>query len=337
MRLNIHFSAALIFCLPLLHASAPANADPVSAEIQAGVQELMGKRQKLLNQLPDSLLAQQIADILSKAAAELTAYDAQLRPQNLPYNERIDKLRQRFREQMNPLYELKPTGGFNMVYGESYFTLEIWETGGSTDSRRAYILSGKLAQLFNMMSFFSEAARTDPDTFNRAFKMALRDFMKDGQNIAQRERHKGTKFASELLKRFSEIRDELTRLDEELRQQNAPHRKRVKELRELYLKWMKRFNHFGPVYEGGSEDDIEFFPQGPSSSFRISSVRRFSGGTSKSTSEGPIAGLLDDTLLVFETRFDDIVYYLGALMLFAVAVLAFFLVGSSRRNRRQSA
>ena len=42
---------------------------------------------------------------LSKAAAELTAYEAQLRPQNLSPGERIEKMRKRFRELMNPLYE----------------------------------------------------------------------------------------------------------------------------------------------------------------------------------------------------------------------------------------
>ena len=42
----------------------------------------------------------------------------------------------------------------------------------------------------------------------------------------------------------------LERLDEELRQQNAPIDKRIKALRERYLEWMKRFNQFGPIYEG---------------------------------------------------------------------------------------
>ena len=32
MRLNIHITAALVVCLPLLYASAPANADTVLAQ-----------------------------------------------------------------------------------------------------------------------------------------------------------------------------------------------------------------------------------------------------------------------------------------------------------------
>lgn len=337
------FAAFLTAAALLLHASAQENApstnpDPVSAQIQAGVKELMGNRQKMLKALPDSQLAAQIADILSKAAAELTAYDAQLRPQNLPREERVDKLRKRFRERMNLLYNLKPTGGFDMSYGESYFVLTIWRTrtgAGGFENPHIYILSDKIAQLFDMMSFFTYALQSEPDTFNRAFKMALKDFMREGQGFAKR--YPGSKFESELLKRFSEIKVDLINLDEELRQQNAPHEERMKALRERYTEWMERFNHFGPIYDGDSEYDIKYRSTALSE-IAITSVERTSSSTSSSKSSGPVARLLEEALLVFEYRmsgkFMNIAYYLAGLALIGGAFLAFLIWGLRRKRGR---
>ena len=91
-----------------------------------------------------------------------------------------------------------------------------------------------------------------------------------------------------------------------------------------------------PFTRANSEDDIEFFHGGPSTNFRITSVRRTSSSSSESQSEGPVAGLLNDTLLIFESRFENLAYGLGALALFAIAVLTALLVGSSRRKRRKT-
>ena len=176
---------------------------------------------------------------------------------------------------------LTPSGGFDTAYDESYFILQIrgFDTAGgvddvhgapSSDGSQMYYLSSELAHLFDMASpFFSEAVQTDPDTFSRAFKMGLKEFTREARDFIKSNRYESSKFENEFLNRFSEIRADLIRLNEELRQQNAPHDKRIKTLRERYLEWMERFNHFGPIYDGVAEYDVEFRQYGTNSTLLV--------------------------------------------------------------------
>ena len=101
MRLNIHISAVLVVCLPLLHASAQENGAPDDAfslelkEVAAGLKE-NGHYLYINSSRADS--ADKVRRLLAVIADELIIYDDRLRALRHPPEERMPMLRKRFRK-----------------------------------------------------------------------------------------------------------------------------------------------------------------------------------------------------------------------------------------------
>ncbi|MDE0022494.1 MAG: hypothetical protein OXT69_14085 [Candidatus Poribacteria bacterium] len=243
---------------PLLQNAAQTNLDSISTQLQAGVNDLMTASQTIHRELPESELAKQIADILSNTATALTEYDEQLLARNISREESIDMLRKRYREQMEPLHDLKPINGAKVRYDEAHQNMRIYESGSVSraSSKGDLLASGSvslfeiglgsnLERLFDLHSFVEQELRTDPNAFTRALKYALDDFKEAYRNIYKDKTDR--EFAQRFNERISEISADMIKLDGELRRQNASYDKRVSKLRGRFQKWMKRFNDFKPV------------------------------------------------------------------------------------------
>lgn len=293
----------ILTAAPLLHASAPENAaqtnlESVSTQLQAGVNDLMKVRKNILDALPESELAKQIADILSNTATALTEYDAQLLAQNISREESIDMLRKRYLEQIRQLHDQKPINGAKVRFDEAHQVMRIYESSSASRASSKEDLSASasislfefglgyhLERLFDLHSFVEQELRTDPNAFTRALNYALDDFKESYRNIYKDKADRT--FAERFNERVSEICADLLKLDGELLQQNASYGKRVSKLRGRFQKWMKRFNDFKPVenYEVKYTGDFKLlFTHSPAPG----SYRR--GGW---TISGEILGVLD--------------------------------------------
>ncbi len=289
---------------PLLHASAQENTaqtnlDSVSTQLQAGVDDLMNAHKNILDTLPESELAKQIAGILSDTATALTEYDAQLLAQNISREESIDMLRKRYLEQIRQLHDLKPINGAKVRYDEAHQVMKIYESSSVSRASSKGDLSASasislfefglgyhLERLFDLHSFVEQELRTDPNAFTRALNYALDDLKESYRNIYKDKADRT--FAERFNERISEICADLLKLDGELRRQNASYDKRVSKLRGRFQKWMKQFNDFKPVENYGVEYDAGGFKLLFTHSPAPGSYARGGG-----TISGEILGVLD--------------------------------------------
>ncbi len=168
------------------------------------------------------------------------------------------------------------------------------------------------------------------DAFTRELEEAVYQLVEHGQGLAKG--NPSSVMAQNLANLFSEIGSRLLLRNEHMETQKTPNEERIPILRRLYLQQMRRIHEMEP--DGNSR--AEYNERSQSLGFYYYSSTGGGGGGG-----GGIGRSLEKTLLVKESwereRIKSVIYPLIGLMLFALAVLAFFLVGSSRRNRRQSA
>lgn len=80
-------------------SAAPSNTpDEFAVQLQEAVQELDQLARDLNDKFPGSAFAASVADMFTELGADLARIDAESRQQNLPRQERIAKLRERFME-----------------------------------------------------------------------------------------------------------------------------------------------------------------------------------------------------------------------------------------------
>ncbi len=74
--------------------------DPFTSELQAGVDEFLEFGENITEKFPDLLIALQVSDSITQAAAKLMTLDIELRVQNLSRAERLTKMKAQLSESM---------------------------------------------------------------------------------------------------------------------------------------------------------------------------------------------------------------------------------------------
>ena len=255
--------AALAFvCLPLR-----ADDNAFTRRLEEAVGQITEHWRKLVDEDPSSVMAQNLASLLSEIGSHLLLQNEHLEEKKMPEEERIPILRQTYLQKMRRIHEIEPDSNSTASYNERFQSLTFFHydsTGFPTIVNLGGFFSSKLQSLLKIQESI------DKDPAARELKAALRELREKWWGFLETHQSEVSHILNREIVRSSpgrlspppptpleeattrgldsllgNVRYGLSKLDVELAEQEAPREERAKKLRSHFFEIIQEVEYLG--------------------------------------------------------------------------------------------
>ena len=257
--------ALTVVCLPL------RADDAFTLHLKEAVYQLTQHGQEPINEYPSSVMAQNLARLVSETGNQLLLQNEHMETQKTPDEERIPILRELYLRQMRRIHELEPDGKSIALYNERLQSLAFYYFGspGGGGGLGSGLEGGFASKLRSLLV----QGRTTVDSAGFELMFALLELRDEwlGFEHASPHRSKVSHIVDKELVRPNsaglwnpppptppeqfmnqrlyylmwQIEYELTKLDVELAEQKTPREERAKKLRNHFFKMIRKVKYIG--------------------------------------------------------------------------------------------